>query len=63
LRDSITLGRRPGSTTIPSEGIAISGEQEAWLANIAPIPEPSSVALAGRSLAAKQAGSSWPRDT
>jgi uncharacterized membrane protein len=41
-------------------GINPSGQEEAWLANIAPIPEPSSVALAGLGLA-MLAGYGWRR--
>jgi hypothetical protein len=32
---------------VVGEGINPNGQTEAWLANLAPIPEPSSVALAG----------------
>jgi probable HAF family extracellular repeat protein len=45
---------------VTGTGINPSGQSEAWVANIAPIPEPSSVALAGLGLAAL-AGYGWRR--
>jgi hypothetical protein len=46
--------------TTSSEQCPSDGQNEAWLAHIAPIPEPSSVALAGLGLAAL-AGYGWRR--
>jgi hypothetical protein len=43
---------------VTGRGINPSGQPEGWLANIAPIPEPSSMALAGIGLAAL-AGCGW----
>jgi probable HAF family extracellular repeat protein len=45
---------------VTGSGTNPSGQDEAWVANIAPIPEPSSVALAGLGLAAL-AGYGWRR--
>jgi hypothetical protein len=45
---------------VVGDGINPNGQTEAWLANIAPIPEPSSVALAGLGMAAL-AGYGWRR--
>jgi MYXO-CTERM domain-containing protein len=45
---------------VVGQGVNPSGQTEAWLANIAPIPEPSAMALAGFGLAGL-AGYGWRR--
>jgi MYXO-CTERM domain-containing protein len=58
LRYDLAGWRLTGASSLSADGqwvvgggINPSGQTEAWLANIAPIPEPSSVTLAGLGLA------------